>query len=560
MTINAQIVDQRVRRVASDMSEPFRVEVGISNDAPKLHSAAFVFLVVKTLLGLPNDDTIDCIVDGGQDFGVDAIFTGPVQDNEFRITLVQGKYKQNLEGAAEFPESGVKDMVLAISTLFDPGKSVTVNGRLQAKLEEIRYLVADGAIPTVHAILCNNGKRWNSVSQEHIDRSGLGDQVSWQHIGPDEVINLLQAAKPVVDTIQLSGKFIVENFDYRRVLIGRMAVSQLSALFQRHGDRLLERNIRRYLGLTGNRVNEGVATTLRDGNQRSNFYFYNNGITIICTQFRHNALREENTSVQIDGLQIVNGGQTSKTVQQVVSEVGPEVGEAQVLVWVYELAQNDDDLVQSITYATNSQNPVDLRDLRSNDSRQVRLGQAIAELGYSYRRQRSDQIASGREITSVNVAESILAVWRRRPHQARFNVTEHFGKLYDVIFTEQLNGAQAVIAALVSRIPENRRKRPPADAPDFLTYASRFAAMMMGIYLLADMAIDLEGLDHRNFAQAERLIETKGETYYQRALEQIGGALEPLFTFQPRTLQRLSATFRRGDLVETLTGSPVKAR
>jgi len=379
-----------------------------------------------------------------------------------------------------------------------------------------------------------------------------------QHIGPDELIGLLQATKPVVDTLQLSGKFIVENFNYKRVLVGRMAVSQLSALFQRHGDRLLERNIRRYLGLTGNRVNEGVADTLRDGEQRPNFYFYNNGITIICTQFRHNALRQEDTSVQIEGLQIVNGGQTSKTVQQVVQEMGPEVGEAQVLVRIYELAQDDTNIVQSITYATNSQNPVDLRDLKSNDPRQIRLSQALAELGYSYRRQRSDQVASGREITSVNVAESVLAVWKRRPHQARFNVTEHFGKLYEIIFTENLNGAQAAIATLLSRIPENRRKRPPMNAPDYLTYASRFAAMMMGIYLLEDMGINLSGLDHRNFIVAERLVEGKGEEYYQRALNAIGQALEPLFLGQPRTLQKLSATFRRGDLVEALTGAPVR--
>ena len=33
-------------------------------------------------------------------------------------------------------------------------------------------------------------------------------------------------------------------------------------------------NIRRYLGLAGNRVNEAVAATLRELIQRSNFYFY----------------------------------------------------------------------------------------------------------------------------------------------------------------------------------------------------------------------------------------------------------------------------------------------
>jgi len=139
-------------------------------------------MAVRALLELSDEDTLDCIVEGGQDFGVDAIFAGPVQDDEFRVTLIQGKYKKDLAGESGFPESGIKDMILAVSTLFDPGKAVTVNSRLKSKLEDIRSLVADGAIPTIHAILCNNGKRWNEVAQEHITRSGLGDQVSWQHI------------------------------------------------------------------------------------------------------------------------------------------------------------------------------------------------------------------------------------------------------------------------------------------------------------------------------------------------------------------------------------------
>jgi len=81
---------------------------------------------------------------------------------------------------------------------------------------------------------------------------------------------------------------------------------------------------------------------------------------------------------------------------------------------------------------------------------------------------------------------------------ANFPVSrEHFGKLYDIIFTPDLNGAQVVIATLLFRIAENKRKRPPAGAPEFLRYGSCFLGMLMGKYLLCDLGTQLDSLDHR---------------------------------------------------------------
>lgn len=54
-----------------------------------------------------------------------------------------------------------------------------------------------------------------------------------------------------------------------------VSVTEIAALIGRHGERLLERNIRRYLGLQGNRINEGIRHTLTN-DKKNNFYFYNN--------------------------------------------------------------------------------------------------------------------------------------------------------------------------------------------------------------------------------------------------------------------------------------------
>ena len=564
-SLAAQIIDQRINGIVERQADSFAAELGLSADAQEQRrSAAFTFLVARTVLlemtngDLTDDEVLDGIVDGGNDFGVDALyFSDEPDDGAIPIVLIQSKYRRNLDGAAAFPENGIARMIDAIGTLFDPERQVDVNERLRHRIEEIRSFVADGAIPFVTAVAANNGARWTAQAQQRIDNAAedFGDQVEWRHVGPGDLLDLLQKQAPVNDRLQLVGLATVEEFQFRRVLIGRCSVGELARLADEYGNRLFERNIRRYLGLAGNRVNEALAATLREPAERPNFYFYNNGVTLTCSQFRHNALRHGSWQVQMDDLQIVNGGQTARTVQRMTEKIGPEIGGAEVLVRIYELPPDDDGaLVDAITFATNSQNPVDLRDLKANDPRQRMLAASIRELGYAYRLKRSEQAMSSGEFTSATVAEAVLAVWRQRPHQARFRTREHFGILYDTIFTRDLNGAQAVIAALALRQAENRRKRPPPEAPDFLPYGSRFVAMLVGRYVLEDMEVALHQLDHRNFMEAKELLERQAEPYLCRADEKIEDALEPLFDDRrrPRTLQRLSATFRRADLVEML--------
>lgn len=561
MSLATQIIDQQVSGIVEKYVNVLTDELRLGTDTQKRRSAAFLFLVARMAFDLTDEEAFDGIVDGGNDFGVDALYFAPPDDGELPITLIQGKYKTNLRGDSAFPENDIARMIGAVGTLFDPATDVQLNPRLKQRVEDIRSFVKDGAIPRVTAVAANNGTRWTAEAQQRIDNTAkdFAGQVEWRYIGPDEILALVQARKPIDTELRLTGKATVEDFNYRRVLLGRMSVAELARLTDAYENQLFERNIRRYLGLTGNRVNEAVAATLRDPDQRPNFYFYNNGITLTCSQFRHSALQQENWTVHVNDLQIVNGGQTARTVQQVHRKNEADVQEADVLVRIYELKKDDAEVVDAITLATNSQNPVDLRDLKANEPRQKALADSIAGLGYVYRAKREDRPVSSDEFTSAVVAEAVLAIWRKRPHQARFRSREHFGALYETIFNKHLNGAQAVIAALLLRHAENRRKRPPDKAPDFLAYGSRFVAMLMGRYLLEDMGIPLDHLDHRNFTQAHNLVEQKSDGYVSRAEQRIEDALRPLFNGRERTLQRLSATFRRADLIDTLLNPRVES-
>jgi len=559
MNINASIIDQRVLALSKEYSDLLK-EKGIPvTDNDKKKSAAFVALCMSSVLQLEIDEAFDLLTEGGGDAGVDGIHIEDVEDSEFTVSIFQGKYKKDLEGNSNFSENAVKKMIDIVGALFDPEKEITVNHFLKVKMEEIRSYVRDGYIPTVRVVLCNNGLKWNDTAQKWIEQIKFGSQVSWQHVNHDNIIAILQSKQPIDDSIILSGKAIIEEFNFRRVLVGKIPVLELKKLFDKNGDKLLDRNIRRYLGLRTNRVNASISDTLKSSELRENFYFFNNGITMICNKFAHNALQGANYQVQIKGMQIINGGQTCKTIQKTFEEQNLFDSEdalkgVTVMVRLYELPQKEEDFVRDITYATNSQNPVDLKDLRSNDDVQKKLEISIKEFGYEYRRQREKGVSGPKVITPAVAAGAVLATWMEKPHQAKFRAIDHFGKLYDEIFKE-LNGAQLVMAVLILRFVENLRKRPiMKNPPEFLPYAAYFMAMIVSRLLLKNVGVDMRGITHQNYQSIFETFESKKDEYYASALKKTKKALESLYGKQAKdiTLQRLSASFRRGDLLKEL--------
>ena len=557
MELSLQIVDLRVQQLKERYAARMESELKVKNDEDKAKSAAFVQLVVKTILDLDEDAAFDCLVDGGNDYGIDAIAIGDVVNEQFGVTLFQGKYQRRDDGLGGFPQSGIEKMVLAVYSLFDPDRKLTANPRLAAQMETIRSLVRDdGFLPQVRVILCNNGKKWEAPAQQFIDNAGVGSQVTWEHVNHETIVSAQQESEPVDENLALCGKALLEQFNHRRVVIGKMKVTEIAALFNRNkaGDRLLERNVRRYLGLQGNPVNEAICKTLSDPVDQASFYFYNNGITFICTQFTHNALQAENWTVHVKQMQVINGGQTCKTIRQALAQLSgsPEPVDATVLVRIYELPADEPELIARITEATNSQSPVDFRDRRSNDELQRRLEIGLGDLGYLYRRKRGGEALKEGEITPILAAESVLSVIREKPHLLPYRRTQLFNQRYHEIFTKDLSPAEVVIATSLFDYAERKRKSAADDAPDFVPYASAFLALLMGRNLRAELPVAGARVDHRNFVAARTLWEKNQEAYYESALKQLKSALDKLHGTDTVSLQRLSAAFRRADLLEKI--------
>jgi hypothetical protein len=116
-----------------------------------------------------------------------------------------------------------------------------------------------------------------------------------------------------------------------------------------------------------------------------------------------------------------------------------------------------------------------------------------------------------------------------------------------------LQAAQAVLAVLIFRVVENERKRPDAGhPPSFLPYASHYLAMLVGEALLEAKGLSLTEVDHRKLPELVTYLQENQVALYQQATAKVQSGLEHLYGSREVSLQQLSATFRRGDLLEFL--------
>ena len=80
MNINVGIIDQQVRGLAQRLRAEIEHALDRAVDDGLARSVAFVVLCVKVMLDLSDDEAVDCLTEGGNDFGVDAIAIGDVAD------------------------------------------------------------------------------------------------------------------------------------------------------------------------------------------------------------------------------------------------------------------------------------------------------------------------------------------------------------------------------------------------------------------------------------------------------------------------------------------------
>jgi hypothetical protein len=329
-----------------------------------------------------NADVMYC--DGSGDGGIDAAYLEIDVGTDTTLEthtwyLIQSKYGKAFQGTSTLLKEGQK----LVDTLDNPHKRLSsLTYDLLEQLSAFRRRASErDRIVLVFATeepLTNAQRKTlrdvramgrdrlgpifdvEAVAIDTIYRRTLEDMVaSSRQIRVPLVANLVHAADGTDDLLVCSVS-LIKLFQF------------LESYQEKTGDidQLYEKNVRRFLGGKG-RVNKAIQQTLKE--EPEQFGYYNNGITIVVTDFSIS----ENGALRLTDPYIVNGCQTTRTIWDVCRQrlksggtgFSPELHDWEqraekgiVVAKIVKVGTTGEDLLQKITRYTNSQNAVKEKD------------------------------------------------------------------------------------------------------------------------------------------------------------------------------------------------------
>lgn len=191
---------------------------------------------------------------------------------------------------------------------------------------------------------------------------------------------ILRRPEKSVD-VALAGKFspMDETGNDEDAWIGTVSIKSMYDMLLEYRkltgdlDQIYDKNVRRWLGMGHQRkVNFGIRNTIE--NTPNKLGIYNNGVTLVCSEFKLRKRRGRGTTYHLVNPYVVNGCQTTRTLFEVVDGVlgagggrqrEPLYGSCYFVVKVVET--DDPDRLTDITRFTNTQNAVRESDLIATD-------------------------------------------------------------------------------------------------------------------------------------------------------------------------------------------------
>ncbi len=455
MNLRQQLINDRVEALAHALSLP--------------PDQAFLRLAhsIVTTQSVHGFDKAD-LVDGGQDKQVDTITI--VQDDDEAIV-----YIISAKNTDSFSSNAIIQMRNGLDWVFNKPKgdiATLSNAKFRDRINDLRSLLGGLGYSNVSisVVFVTNGLTADlsdefKQEQKHIlDKydNGTFARFSFEPWGADELVSRLNALekrnKKIDADIPIrydanNPSLIKYHAEGLKGLICSTSAKEIAKLVLNDPTgSIFDANIRRFLGTRG-AVNSDIVRTCEDTSVSHQFWFLNNGITVICDSFDP-VTDPDNAHVKIKNMQIVNGCQTASALA-IAEKEGKLAADVRLLLRIYEAA--DSQLVDRIVLTTNNQNKISSRDLRSNDKIQIDMQDGFRKYNLFYERkvnQYGPTIPVDRIVVNEIVAQSYLAIVLKKPSDARRRKYKVWGELYDKIFSGHIIEPY-VLATLIYRATEN---------------------------------------------------------------------------------------------------------
>jgi len=297
----------------------------------------------------------------------------------------------------------------------------------------------------------------DGLIQQHFSKCGV-ENISAVEVGQETLEEWYQALKtPILvnETFKIpcAGGYPIQgkNWDaYATAIPARW----LYDIFQSHKDKLFSANLRGYLGSirSVSNINNGIKSTA--DKQPDQFWVFNNGITALVHDFK-----KTTTGLEITGLSIVNGAQTTGAIGSLKSHP-----KSSAMVQARFVKCQDVTTVENIIRCNNSQNLVEAADFRSNDAVQKRLRSEFKEIpdtDYQGCRRGGHQDVIRRPGNSIpyDTAAQALAAFHNNPVVAYNRKSQIWlsDDLYASYFHEETHAAHIVFAYSLLRCIQERK-------------------------------------------------------------------------------------------------------
>jgi hypothetical protein len=395
---------------------------------------------------LDENEAPDAVCDGPGDKGIDGIWVDELGEE---IVLLQAKRRGSL-GATQ-GDADIQRLVGAAAWFSTP--------------EQVDALLEAGPNPELRGLIERNRLR-EKVEAEFTTRcvfvtNTLFDQAGLDYLGahasgppPLEGWDLtrlepyvryidrpLYVNEEVDLTFQTGAAFTVEVGDGVEVTVGALPAKQIAALPGIDDRSLFAQNVRLDLGRT--RVNKDINTTLSDPNEHARFLTFHNGLTILCREVEPNGA----DALRIKGFSIVNGCQSAVALRKNEAKLTDDL---LVPVKVVKVGGYDS-LADDITYRSNNQNAINLKDLRANDSPQVVLKGQFDELfggRVQYVIKRGEASTGDVVIQNDLAAQILIALYNEEPFLAHRKFAL-FDQEYKKVFHPRISAAHIYLGWII---------------------------------------------------------------------------------------------------------------
>lgn len=238
-----------------------------------------------------------------------------------------------------------------------------------------RIFECHAGIKVLRVVVLSDGLL-GTLSRELSDRYG-DTRVVAELYGIEQLYRVLgkgeTRADIVIDVVQALGSALpclpVGNGDSGfETYLSAIPATLLAHTYERFGTRLLDLNVRAFLGVRGRKsVNAGLRRTLLQ--EPGHFLAYNNGIVATVDDIEIVTTGSGTVGiVNLAGLQIVNGGQTMASIHRARKQDSADLGGVLVPAKIIKVGGDKlDEMVGAISKSANSQNTVQPADFSAND-------------------------------------------------------------------------------------------------------------------------------------------------------------------------------------------------